>query len=294
MKIAISGASGLVGRRLQETMPQHDWTPLVRQRDRAGIYWNAESGEIDAAGLEGFDAVIHLAGEPIAEGRWTAAKKRRLMDSRAKGTALLAETLAGLTHKPKVLISASAVGYYGNTEDLITREDDKPGTGFMPEICIAWEAATSAAEAAGIRVCHTRIGIILDPAGGALKKMLPPFRLGLGGVVGNGEQYLSWISNTDIARAIGFLLETENCSGPYNLTGPAPVNNREFTKVLGKVLKRPTFFPLPAFVVRILLGEMGTTLLLQGMRVEPARLLEAGFAFSHTTLEEALRAELAG
>lgn len=291
LRIAITGSGGLVGRRIQAEFPEAEFVPLVRSRDREGIYWQPLGNEIDAAKLEGFDAVIHLAGEPII-GRWTDQKRKAIHESRSLGTRLLAEALAGLERKPKVLLSASAIGLYGDTGEHAAIESDPAGTGFLPEVCTAWEAATEPAESAGIRVCHMRIGIVIDRAGGALKQMLLPFKLGLGGRIASGKQYMSWISNDDIAGAARFLLENDRCAGAYNLTGPEPATNLAFTKTLGKVLKRPTIFPVPAFGLRLLYGAMSDALLLASLRVVPARLLEAGYTFREPELERCLRKAL--
>lgn len=296
IRIAITGASGLLGRRLREEWPNATFFPLVRDRAREGIYWQpgeGSGGAIDAAALEGMDVVIHLAGEPIL-GRWTPAKRKRIHDSRERGTTLLCETLAGLERKPKVLLCASAIGIYDPPEqiDEVIDENTDVGSNFLAEVCRAWEAATASAEAAGIRVCHMRIGIVLSGQGGALKQMLLPFKLGLGGRVGHGRQYMSWISIEDIAGAARFLVENESARGAFNFTAPEPVTNLAFTKTLGSVLRRPTIFPVPAFVLRMIYGEMSDALLLASLRIEPTRLTEAGYAFRQPQLRSAMESAL--
>jgi uncharacterized protein (TIGR01777 family) len=244
---------------------------------------------VDTGGLEDMDAVVHLAGENIASGRWTAERKRRIRDSRVRGTRLLADSLARLKEPPKVLVCASAIGYYGNRPEETVNEDSSSGSGFLPEVCREWEKATKPAEESGIRVVGTRFGIVLSPSGGALAKMLLPFRLGAGGKIGSGQQYMSWISLDDAIGAIDHALVTESLAGAVNVVAPRPVTNSEFTKTLGQVLRRPTLFPMPAIAARLLLGEMAEELLLASIRVEPARLLATGYKFRHPDLEGALR-----
>lgn len=298
MKIAVTGASGLVGRTLIPMLQTQgvDVVRLVRSMpggDKDAIYWQPNRGEIDAEKLDGVDAVVHLAGEGIAEGRWTQAKMARIRGSRVQGTKLIAETIANLKSPPSVLVCASAIGYYGERGNEAVTEDSDPGTGFLPEVCKEWEASADPAREKGIRVVHLRLGVVLSPAGGALAKMLLPFRMGLGGVIGSGDQYMSWISLDDVIGAIRFAIEHEELAGPVNAVAPAAVTNREFTKILGKVLRRPTVFPVPAFVARLAFGQMGEDLLLASTRVEPRRLVEAGYEFRHRDLESALR-ELLG
>lgn len=295
-RIVLSGASGLIGVELAAFLRTagHRVVSLVRRPPVAGgdeIYWNPAAGEIDAAALEGVDAVVHLAGESIA-GRWTPARKEAIRKSRVVGTLLLCAALARLRKRPQVLISASAIGYYGNRGDEVLTEDSDPGTGFLPDVCQAWETATNAARQGGVRVVNLRIGVVLSPRGGALATMRTPFKLGAGGAVGGGGQYMSWIALDDVVGAIQHALFTHELSGPVNATAPAPATNREFTKTLGRVLRRPTVLPAPAFAVRALLGEMGQTLLLEGARALPARLQASGFQFLHPDLESALRGEL--
>jgi len=268
----------------------HDVVPLVRGKSRtAGIVWDPASGTIEKEKLSGFDAVVHLAGENISKGRWNAAKKARIRDSRVASTRLLSETLAKLEHKPAVLVSASAIGFYGDRGEELLNEQSTGGSSFLAEVCQAWEQATKAASEAGIRVVHLRTGIVLSKSGGALAAMLTPFKLGGGGIVGSGKQYWSWISLDDEVRAIEHAIRTESLRGPVNLVSPEAPTNRVFTKVLGKVLHRPTIFPMPAFAARLALGEMANELLLASTRVEPRRLKETGFQFSYPDLEGALK-----
>ncbi len=294
MKIAITGASGLIGTALTAflTTGGHEVHALVRSQPKPGeIQWDIKNQTIDAAGLEGMDAVIHLAGESIT-GRWTDEKKQRIRDSRTLGTELLAKTLAGLKKPPKVFVSTSATGFYGDRGETQLDETSKAGDGFLADVCKAWENAAQPAKDAGIRVVHPRIGIVLSPKGGALKELLTPFKLGVGGVVGSGEQYMSWITLDDIVGAFLHVLKNDDLSGPVNFTAPNPAQNREFTKTLGQVLSRPTFIPLPAAAVKLGMGEMGKALLLDGQRVMPKQLQSSGFKFLHPTLKAALQAEL--
>lgn len=293
MRIVVTGASGLIGTALRQGWASDEITPLTRSYDGSGVRWDPAAGTIDAAGLEGHDAVVHLAGENLATGRWTKKKKARIFESRAKGTALLAEALAGLERKPAVLVSGSAVGIYGNRYGERLREYDDPGRGFLADVCKAWEAATKPAEDAGIRVVHARTGLVLSKDGGPLKKMLLPFKLGLGGRLGKGDQYMSWIHIDDIVRALRHCIETTTLSGPVNLAAPNPVTNREFTKALGRVLRRPTILPMPAFAARLAFGELADEALLAGQRADPERLRQTNFEFLHADLEKTLRNLLA-
>jgi hypothetical protein len=292
MQVLVTGSTGLVGSSLIPRLVEggHHVTRLVRRAAGATdeIRWDPEAGVLDAAPLEGIGAVVHLAGESIAAGRWTQARKARIRDSRVKGTRLLSETLAGLDRPPKVLVSASAIGCYGDRGDEWLDESSPRGAGFLADVCREWEDAAQAAAERNIRVVLTRFGIILSPRGGALAKMLTPFRLGLGGCVGNGRQYYSWISLDDAVGAIRHALDKELLNGAVNVVAPNPVTNREFTKTLGRVLRRPTLFPMPAPVARLAFGEMADALLLASSRVKPARLLDSGYTFAHPTLEEAL------
>lgn len=296
--IAISGSGGLVGSALAAALAAdgHRVVRLVRRGSAPGpdeVLWDPAAGRIDAAGLEGLDAVVHLAGENIASARWSAARKERIRASRVEGTRLVAGALAGLARPPRVLVSASAIGYYGNRGDEVLEEGSAPGTGFLAETCVAWEAATAPARRAGLRVVSLRIGIVLSVAGGALSRMLVPFRLGLGGRVGDGRQFMSWIVLDDLVGIIRYSVLDDALSGPVNAVAPRPVRNTEFTAALGQALRRPTPFPLPAWAVRLLLGEMGEALLLAGARVVPTGLERAGFAFRHADVGSALTSILA-
>jgi uncharacterized protein (TIGR01777 family) len=244
---------------------------------------------IDLESIEGFDAVVHLAGENIAARRWTAAQKSKIRDSRVKGTTLLATTLGRLKRPPSVFISASAIGYYGDRGDEQLQETSSPGSDFLANVCKEWEAATEPASRAGVRVVHIRSGIILARDGGALPKIALPFKFGVGGKIGSGRQYMSWIDLDDEVHAILHCLHRTDVRGPVNSVAPSPVTNAEFTKTLGRVLSRPTLFPLPAFAARLMLGEMADALLLSSQRVQPATLLLTDYKFRHTSLEEALR-----
>ncbi|HYK91395.1 MAG TPA: TIGR01777 family oxidoreductase [Acidobacteriota bacterium] len=294
MRILVSGASGLIGSALLPHLAArgHETSRLVRASSKArvaGVVWDPSAGVLDATSLEGFDAVVHLAGENIAGGRWTADKKRKILESRSKGTQLLGGTLSRLAQPPRVLVSASAIGFYGDRGPDVMREDSPPGKGFLPEVCTAWEAATRPAALKGIRVVTLRIGIVLSTAGGALKQMLPPFRLGLGGKIGSGRQFMSWITLDDLVGVLHHSIENDSLSGAVNAVAPNPVTNIEFTRTLGHTLSRPTILPLPAFAARLVLGEMADELLLSSTRVEPAKLIAADFHFEHSELEPALR-----
>jgi len=296
MKILISGATGLVGGALASSLRGDDHEVWNLTRSPSGehdVGWDVAKGEIETAKLAGFDAVVHLAGESIAEGRWTAAKKHRIRESRVQGTRLLSETLARLKPSPATLLSASAIGYYGDQGDKELTEDGPTGDLFLSEVCREWEAAARPAREAGMRVVHPRIGVVLSKRGGALAKMLTPFKLGVGGRIGGGKQWMSWITLADLVGVLRFLISENSLSGPVNAVAPHPVTNLEFTKTLGRVLGRPTIFPMPAPMARLALGEMADELLLASTRVKPARLKAAGYAFRHPELEAALRAVLA-
>jgi uncharacterized protein (TIGR01777 family) len=301
MKVIVTGSTGLVGRALIRSLlaDGHEVTRMVRGDAQgfrapgtAAVHWNPERGEIDAQALEGHDAAVHLAGESVAEGRWDDEKKRRIRESRMKGTSLLAGALAGLSAKPKVLVSASATGFYGDRGAEILREESASGSDFLSEVCREWEKASLQASAAGIRVVHLRIGVVLSGEGGALQKMLTPFKLGLGGKVGSGSQYMSWITLEDLVGVIRRALDDETLRGPVNAVAPQQVTNEEFTKALGHVLGRPTVFAVPAFAARLAFGEVADALLMASTRVEPARLKEAGYQFKHPEIEGALRSAL--
>ena len=294
MIIAVTGSTGLVGSPLVEALEAEGQVVrrMVRRpvREEAQeIRWDPAAGTIDAAALSGVDAVVHLAGENIAAHRWTESFKAKIRDSRVRGTRLLCDTIASLTSKPAVLVSASAVGYYGNRGDEPVDESSPPGRGFLADVCHEWEVATHPARDADVRVANLRIGVVLAPRGGALGKMLPPFKLGLGGVVGSGEQYLSWIAIDDLVRVIRFALHAAALAGAANAVAPEPVTNREFTKTLGRVLGRPTVFPMPAAAARLAFGEMANEMLLGGVRAQPRALSAAGFEFAYPQLEPALR-----
>lgn len=297
MRILVSGSSGLIGTALLAAWREQnrETTRLVRGGANSGtdVPWDPATGNLDPAALEGFDAVVHLAGENIAGGRWTPARKAAIRDSRVQSTRLMAEALARCAAGPRTLVCASAIGFYGDTGDTAVDETAPPGNGFLAEVCQAWETATAPASEAGIRVVNLRTGIVLSTRGGALQRMLLPFRLGLGGVVGTGRQYMSWITLDDIVRAIIFCIEEQALSGPVNGTAPEPVTNRAFTKTLGHALHRPTLLPMPATAVRLLFGEMGDALLLSGARIMPKELMEHGFAHAHPDLTGALRHVLA-
>jgi len=292
MKILIGGSHGLVGTALIESLKSdgHEIFRLVRYapRSESEIEWSPNRYSIALARIEGFDAVVNLAGESIAEGRWTEEKKRSIRESRVKGTKLLGDALANLTDRPRTFICASAIGYYGNRGDEILTETSAPGDDFLADVCVEWEKATALATENGIRVVNARFGVILDKKGGALAKMLPPFRLGLGGKIGSGKQWMSWIALDDVVGALKFAVINETLSGPVNYVAPNPVTNAEFTKTLGKALSRPTIFPIPAFGVRLLFGEMGDALLLGSQRVEPSKLRDGSYGFLYSELEEAL------
>lgn len=292
MFILVTGGSGLIGRKLIPylEMSGHRVIRLVRSRDlvsEKAAFWSTSEGRFYWDGSEKIDAVVHLAGESIL-GRWTRAKKSRIRDSRVDITSSLCTYLAGMEAPPSTLVAASATGFYGNRGDEMLSEESLSGGGFLPGVCRQWEAATAPAREAGIRVVNLRIGMVLTPEGGALAAMHTPFKLALGGRVGNGLQYMSWISRDDLIAIIRYALETEHLAGPLNGVSPQPVTNAEFTRILGQALNRPTPFAIPAFFLRLVFGEMGNDLLLASTRVIPERLQEAGFPFAHPDLETAL------
>jgi uncharacterized protein (TIGR01777 family) len=295
MKILIAGASGLVGSALVSKLKAEgaEVTPLVRSAARSGeIEWHPDRGSIDAPSLEGFDAVINLAGDGIANGRWTEEKKRRILDSRVNGTRLLSETMANVSRKPATFINASAIGFYGSRGDELVDEESGPGEGFLASVCRQWESATAPAEQAGIRVVKLRLGVILTKDGGIMGSMLRPFKLGLGGKVGSGQQVISWVAMDDVVAAIDFILQNESVRGPINVVAPQPVTNEEFTGTLGRVVSRPTFMTMPAFAARLAFGEMADEMMLSGTRVAGKVLNDAGFKFQYPELEGAVRAML--
>lgn len=292
MKILVTGSTGLVGSELIPLLLKDGNTVTRLTRSKSGIeeevaYWDPEEGRIDTPKLEGHGAVVHLAGENIA-GRWTGEKKRKIEESRVNGTRLLSKALSSLDSKPAVLVAASAVGYYGDRGDELLTEGSGAGEGFLADVSVKWENALKPAADAGIRVVNARIGVVLSPRGGALQKMLLPFKLGVGGKIGSGGQYWSWIAIDDVAGAINHCIITENLAGPVNLTAPGPVTNKEFTDALGVVLGRPTVIPLPSFLARGLLGEMADELLLSSARVKPVKLIESGYKFKYPALSAAL------
>ncbi len=295
LKIIISGASGMIGTALTQflTGGGHEVRALVRRRPKGSeIFWNPEERQIDPNSVDNADVVIHLAGENIGAGRWTDDRKKRIMESRDAGTKFLSHTVASLRTPPKVFISSSAIGFYGDRGGEILTEDSPAGKGFLADVCQAWEDAAQPAERSGIRVVNIRTGIVLSARGGALPKMVLPTLMGAGGVIGSGNQWMSWIALEDLVGIFNDAIHNTALSGPVNATAPGAVTNRDFTQILGRVLKRPTFFPLPGFVVKLLFGEMGEALLLEGQRVTPARLTREGFEFLYPDLPSALRWEL--
>jgi len=298
VRIVLTGASGLIGRALVEHLRGRgdDFVRLVRRPTRGEpnlVSWDPSNEEIDVAVFEGADAVVHLSGEPIVEGRWSAGKKRRILRSREGTTAFLAKTLGRLATRPSVLVAVSAVGYYGNRGDEVLTEASSAGTGFLADVCRAWESAADPARQAGIRVVHARMGIALSRDGGALSKLLPPFRVGLGGPLGSGAQYISWIAMPDVVAALAHVIETPDFGGAVNVVAPNPVTNLEFVRQLGAVLHRPSAVTVPAIAVRLAMGEMADEVLLASQRVEPTRLMASGFPFCFPevrhAIEEALR-----
>ncbi len=296
MKVLVTGSSGLVGSALRPVLSDagHQVYRLLRRptEESGTTSWNPIDGSVETDAFDNVDAVVHLAGENIAAGRWTAARKARIQESRVRDTRLLCERLAELQAPPRVQIAASAIGFYGDRGDESLDESAAPGHGFLPEVCEAWETATAPARDRGVRVVNLRIGIVLSRSGGALATMLVPFKLGVGGVVGRGDQFMSWIALTDVVNIVGHALTNESLRGPINAVAPHAVTNREFTKALGKVLRRPTVFPVPAVAARLVFGEMAEALLLAGARVVPAMLDGSGFTFAYPDVEDALRHEL--
>lgn len=298
-RIAVSGATGLIGseilRRLESAGDQTiQLTRSVPTSTVSQAQWSVDEGLTNPARLEGVHGVIHLAGESIADGRWTEDKKRRIRDSRWNGTRNLCQNLAVLSDKPKVLVCASAIGYYGDRGDTVLDESSDPDEGFLPDVCVGWEEATSPASHAGIRVVNVRIGVVIAKGGGALPNMLTPFKMGVGGKIGSGKQYWSWVSHDDVVGAFLKALNDDSISGPLNATSPNPVTNAEFTSILGEVLHRPTFLPLPGFAARLVLGEMADDLLLSSARVLPRVLETNGYTFAYPLLKDCLEHELHG
>lgn len=294
MKILVAGSSGLVGSALVPSLAAdgHQVTRLVRPKTRPGadqVVWDPDAGRLDPVTIGGFDAVVHLAGENIASRRWTAEQKRRIRESRVKSTRLLASAIAQLSHPPRTLVCASAIGYYGERGNEVLTEESPPGVGFLPQTCREWEDSANLATGRSTRVVNLRFGAILSAAGGALARMLPPFKASLGGVLGSGRQFMSWIAIDDVAGVIQHALVSESLSGPVNAVAPQPVTNREFTKTLGRVLGRPTLFAVPSFVLRLAFGELAEAVLLASARVVPARLQASNHTFRYPDLDGALR-----
>jgi uncharacterized protein (TIGR01777 family) len=294
-RIAVTGASGLIGAALVRSLRAdgHEVVRLVRHPARAGdeVEWDPKRGYVDVAGLVGCDAVVHLAGAGVGDHRWTAAYKREIRDSRVLGTAAIAEAVASLDVPPKVLLSGSAIGYYGDTGDRAVDESAPAGEGFLPSVCVEWEAATAAAQEAGVRTVHARTGLVVGREGGAWGRLFPLFRAGLGGRLGSGRQYWSFIALHDEVAALRHILDTESLSGPVNLTGPDPVTNSEVTAAMGRVLHRPTLFTAPAPMLRIALGDFAEDVL-ASQRVLPGQLLDSGFVFAFPGIDAAIRAAL--
>ncbi len=297
LRVAITGSSGLVGSALRHflTTGGHEVVTVVRDSRKLGegsIFWNPAAGVLNPDDLAGIDAVVHLAGTSIAGSRWNEARKRAIKQSRVRGTELLSRTLAGMRDGPRVLVSASAVGFYGDRGDDVVTEGDPGGRGFLAEVCRAWEGATRPAERAGIRVVNLRLGVVLSPQGGALGQMLLPFKMGAGGRLGSGKQYISWIDLDDATGVFLHALYDESLRGPVNATAENPVTNSVFTSALGRALGRPTVVPVPALAVKAAFGELGTEALLWGQRVVPRKALDAGFEFFYEGVEDSLRFQL--
>lgn len=295
MKILISGGTGLIGREVTKQLKNegHEVTLLSRKAGTGKIEWNPEENKFDPKIVDGFDAVINLAGESIAgdnpiQGRWTSSRKEKILNSRIKATKLLSEAIAKSENPPKVFVSGSAIGFYGDRGDEKLTEESSKGKGFLSDVCEAWEKETNIVNVK-TRVIHARIGVVLSKDGGALATMLLPFKMGVGGILGNGKQYMSWISIEDVAGAIIYALKNESVTGVINLVSPNPVTNFDYTKILGNIIKRPTIFPIPEIGVKILFGEMGQELLLSSGRVIPQKLIEKGFKFKYEHLANALK-----
>ena len=291
MKVLVTGSSGLIGSALTKSLKTggHSVIHLLRTNNNPDSpVWDLDKEEIDLAQTGGNYAVVHLAGENIADGRWSEKKKNRILNSRVRGTKLLAEHFACAENKPQVFISASAVGFYGDRGEDIVDESSEVGNGFLAKVCGQWEEASNVAAEAGIRVANVRFGVVLSSKGGALKKMLLPFKMGLGGVIGSGRQYMSWLSIDDAVAMIQYVIANDSIHGSVNFVTQNTINNREFTKTLGRVLNRPTIFPLPVFAARLAFGEMADELLLSSTRVFPEKLVDSGYKFQHPDLSQAL------
>jgi len=295
--VAITGASGLVGTALGEALRERGDTvrKLVRRPPKAvdEVRWDPKGGSLASEVLDGVDGAVHLAGKNIGGARWTPGRKKEILSSRVEGTRVIAEALArGGGPGPRFLVSASAAGIYGDRGDELLDEGSALGTGFLAEVCTAWEGAADPARAAGVRVVHPRFGVVFSPAGGALAKMLPAFRLGAGGRLGSGRQYMPYVSVVDAIAALLRFVDDEALDGPFNVVAPTPATNAELTQALGRALSRPTYVPAPAFALRLALGEMADEMLLASQRVAPKRLEEAGFEFAHETIGDAVRSAI--
>lgn len=293
VKILVTGSTGLVGSKLVPYLVScgHDVDRLKRGEPQNGgdPVWAPSKNQLEASQLEGYDAIVHLAGENIASGRWTDDKKRSLRDSRINGTNLIVEALSKLKEPPKVLVTASAIGFYGDRGEEELTEESKKGNGFLADLCKDWEETARKAEDIGIRTVNLRIGVVLSPEGGMLQKILPPFQMGAGGRIGSGEQYMSWISIDDLVKVIHHVVEDDSAKGPVNAVAPEPVTNSAFTEALGKVLSRPTIFPVPEFGAKLAFGEMAEELMLASSKVIPEKLISKGYQFSQPKIEGALR-----
>ncbi len=292
MIVAVTGTSGLIGSSLVSFLSKKDITvsKIFHENPTDNeISWRPEYGGWDSAFTDGIDGIVHLAGENIATGKWTKEKKEKIRSSRIEGTKRLCEHVLKLPTPPSVFVCASAVGFYGDRDAEILNEDSSRGSGFLSDVCIDWEEATKEVSMAGIRVVNLRFGMVLSNAGGALAKMLTPFKMGMGGKISSGKQYMSWVAIDDVTGAIYHALITDSLKGPVNVTSPNPITNREFTKTLGRVLKRPTIMPMPAIGARLAFGEMANELLLASTRVEPKKLLDVGYHFQYPELEDALK-----
>jgi len=296
-RFVLSGATGLLGEALLAHLIRagHEVVRLVRSepKRKGDVRWDPHAGAVEPSVIEGADVVVNLAGEPVAGGRWSAERRRRIMDSRTEGTSLLARTIAAAAAKPSAFVSASATGFYGDAGDAQLDETSPSGDGFLAEVCRAWEAATAPASEAGVRTIHARIGVVLAKDGGALAKMAPPFRLGLGGPMGGGKHWMSCIDIDDAVRALHHVALDTSMSGPVNLVCPHPIRNADFTRALGAALGRPAFIPMPAFAIRAAMGEMGREVLLGSQRVLPTRLVAAGFEFAFPDVPGSLGRQVA-